>query len=131
MGRATGGRLTRDYLWDNDGDACRYAQIEKCKGGLILVGSRLPNGYKLYDMIGNAWEWTASPWRTNRNEIPANGRDTAGGSESRVLRGASSDNQVQGGGGDGGAPRLSGRGNFSPGSRGDDVGFRLVARIAP
>ena len=32
------------------------------------VGSFPPNGYGLFDMIGNAWEWTAD-WYTDRHEV--------------------------------------------------------------
>ena len=125
---ARAGRYTQAYLWaDNASDAeiCRHAQTVKCPGGAKTVGGRLPNDYKLYDMIGNVWEWTASPWRDARGALPVNGREVAAGvSGPRSVRGASFSGVVGGLG-------LSYRGRGTPGVRNDYVGFRLVARIAP
>ena len=126
---ARGGRYAQKFLWEegaSDAEKCRHAQIHACPGDVIPVGSRLKNGYNLYDMIGNTWEWTASPWQDKRSAIPSNGREAADGvSAPRVVRGASFSN------GGGGWLALGDRGGFTPGHRSINIGFRLVARIAP
>ena len=76
-------------------------------------------------MIGNVWEWTASPWRDERSALPAHGREALTGvSGPRALRGASFSYFD-------GWLALSGRDGYAPGVRSSGVGFRLVARIAP
>ncbi len=37
--------------------------------GTAPVGTFPPNGYGLYEMTGNTWEWTTDPW-TDRHRVP-------------------------------------------------------------
>ncbi len=57
----------------------------------IDVGSLgVANGFGLYDMAGNAWEWCMDNWHGNYNGAPVDGSAWGGGDTSyRVLRGGS------------------------------------------
>lgn len=66
--------------------------------GTAPVGCFKPNGYGLYDMVGNVWEWTADwyrPGHTREAAINPTGphfdqlRVAAGRSPSRVIKGGS------------------------------------------
>jgi eukaryotic-like serine/threonine-protein kinase len=62
----------------------------------VEVGSFPPNGFGLYDMHGNVWEWCADHWHDNYQGAPIDGSawidKNAETSAWRVLRGGSWDN---------------------------------------
>lgn len=82
---------------------CNYANIadstttigwrtDKCSDGFAAtapVGSFKANGFGLYDMQGNVWEWLADCWNRNHSGIPLDGRARTkfGGCSTRVQRG--------------------------------------------
>ncbi len=86
------------------------------------VGSFAPNGYGLYDMAGNVWEWCADWWDGGYYaNSPDNNPLGADSGEARVLRGgswydASSD------------LRVAVRGRGFPSYSTDIVGFRCVSQ---
>jgi formylglycine-generating enzyme required for sulfatase activity len=66
------GRPTANY-WQGPFPLADTAQDGHA--GLAPVGCYAPNAFRLYDMIGNAWEWTKDPY-TGPRQPHANG-DTA------------------------------------------------------
>jgi len=129
---ARGGLSGKRYPWGDNiacGDACYGRQqyqpcynYNKLPNDTQKVGSYAPNGYGLYDMAGNVWEWTNDLYADNYYSVsPTNDPTgpTSGGY--RVLRGGSWDSNP-------GNLRVSSRLStyFLPAGRGSDVGFRCA-----
>ena len=109
---ARGGLKNKKYPWGNDESKARdYANYlwmggkDKWARSTAPVGSFKPNGYGLYDITGNAWEW-CQDWSDSDKEA-------------RVIRG---------GGWRGGTGRLrvARHGYASPPNGNNDDGFRCV-----
>ena len=87
-------------------------------------GSFKPNGFGLYDMLGNVWQWTADCWNEAYDGAPGNGSVwTTEDCKRRVIRGGSWSSIPRG-------VRAADRSGIVAGSRGSGAGFR-VARTPP
>jgi formylglycine-generating enzyme required for sulfatase activity len=89
------------------------------------VGQKAANGFKLYDMLGNVWEWTAD-WFKDRYEGDGLAVDPHGppNGESRVLRGGAWNGVAS-------DVRESYRISHRPGGRGSSgIGFRCAGEIS-
>jgi formylglycine-generating enzyme required for sulfatase activity len=83
------------------------------------VGSFAANGFGLYDMVGNVWEWTEDCFHYTYNGAPADGSAwTSGDCSERVWRGGSWHDSPQ-------EVRSASRNRFSAANRNGDFGFRV------
>ena len=85
---ARGGSEMTCYSWGNE-----LSQENACYGGPDAprpVGCYPPNGFGLYDMIGNVWEWCDDRFADVSQGLPAKNNPTNNDlAENRVLRGGS------------------------------------------
>jgi formylglycine-generating enzyme required for sulfatase activity len=88
---ARGGLVGKEFTWGDDESVAReyahYGSWNDGKGTTKPVGSFKPNGYGLYDMAGNVWEWCADLYSSDHG-----GRVLRGGSwndKTNILRVAS------------------------------------------
>jgi formylglycine-generating enzyme required for sulfatase activity len=138
---ARGNTDTARYWGDNPNEACRYANVtdtttgpggigwgtkHECSDGYFFtapVGSYTPNAFGLYDMLGNAGEWTADTYHDSYNSAPSDGSEWQGDGAGRVLRGGSWYVVPYN-------SRSAFRNDITPAARGSDDGFR-AARTLP
>jgi formylglycine-generating enzyme required for sulfatase activity len=88
------------------------------------VGQKRPNGFGVYDMHGNVWEWCQDGWHENYDGAPTDGRAWEQGSDNqRVVRGGSWLDLA-------GDCRAAFRFRSAPDIRDDGVGVRVAVRLA-
>ena len=131
---ARGGLRDAVFPWGDAPDPNRANYDESGIDDTSAVGCFPANGFGLYDMVGNVWEWTRSLWGKDR-ETPEfrypyrpgdkKREDLRAGSEVlRVMRGGSFRNNRN-------FVRCAFRSRVRPLSRDDYLGFRVVLRSAP
>jgi len=98
-----------NYAWYDDNSNSKTHEVKQ----------KQPNGYGLYDMSGNVWEWC---WDWYSSSTPTGGQDPTGASgRFRVMRGGSWHF-------DAGRAARAYRGPINPVDRGNNLGLRLVSR---
>ena len=87
------------------------------------VGSFEPNGFGVYDVHGNVWEWVEDCWNISYRRAPTDGSAwLRGDCDSRVLRGGSWGDRPEG-------LRSADRSWSTTGGRNDFFGFRVARTL--
>ena len=132
---ARGDRYGRDYAWGDSLDPHK-ANFGENIGDTTPVGTYDMNGYGLYDMTGNVWEWCLDEYDTNFYAISPSRNPLAGGTlkdvlsnwkdvrSVRVLRGGSWASNAK-------FVRVSDRTRFTPKITNNARGFRCVKPVTP
>jgi formylglycine-generating enzyme required for sulfatase activity len=111
---------------DRPADLNLIAQYKNNSNNYVQpVGMRRPNGFQIYDMIGNVWEWCEDVFHLNYDGAPADGSAWLTNDElgQKVKRGGSFTTRNFD------ILRCAARASESAGSRDVETGFRVVATV--
>ncbi len=118
------GRQRLDSERIREGDRANYLKrLEENGNNLHEVGLKRANGFGLYDMLGNVWEWVNDWYDPGyyQNSPSQDPLGTSSGQE-RAARGGSWGDSP-------GYVRVSGRNRLFPGYRFDIIGFRCGGEV--
>ena len=124
---ATRAGTTTAYPWGDD-IGKNKANCATCGSkwdwlGTAPVGSFVPNGFGLYDMVGNVWEWVADCSHGSYSKAPSDGSAWMSGDCNRhVVRGGSYNRPPE-------FLRSALRHRFTNDSRIDVLGFRVARTL--
>ena len=122
------GTTTRYYFGDDANQLGDYAWGgENSNGTTHPVGQKKPNGWGLYDMSGNVWEWCEDDWHDSYAGAPDDGtawidNDNCSQSEKCLRGGSWFSNPIN--------CRSANRFRDNPDLHGSNIGFR-VACVSP
>jgi formylglycine-generating enzyme required for sulfatase activity len=123
---ATRAGTTTEYYFGNDAaklDSVAWYNANS-EGKTHPVGEKSPNAFGLYDLHGNAWDWTLDCYNASYVGAPADGSPwTTGDCNARVLRGGSWYQPSEG-------LRSARRGRTASTRRVNNFGFRVASPIA-
>lgn len=117
---ARGGLKNKVFPWGDEQPTPLLANFGENVGKTTPVGNYPSNGFGLYDMAGNVWEWTTDWYQPTSHERKPDSRNILG--IDKVIRGggwAYPSNDLA----------CSRRGRCWPRIGGTNIGFRLVADI--
>lgn len=140
---ARAGTTTPYYWGDNADSICGHGNVADLSGKQAIpswatravanctdgyaytapVGSFPPNGFGLYDMGGNAWQWTEDCGHDNYDGAPTDGTAwTTGECKTRIVRGADWHREPR-------AARAASHIGSRPGDPYGSVGFRVARTL--
>ena len=120
------GTTTEYSFGDKQADFVEYGwSLHDSKGTTHPVGKKKPNAWGLYDMHGNVWEWCEDTYVHNYQGAPTDGTARVEKKMTKALRGGCwSDATLIW------AAGSAARHNSAPVNASNNVGFRVVLRVA-
>jgi len=134
---ARGGLSSTTYPWGNASADATHANFNWNLGNTVAVGTYRANGYGLYDMAGNVWEWCLDEYNRDFYSVSPVRNPLSGGPNIQWLLGNYTSIQfwrvLRGGAWDFSATdlRSSVRYNGVPAGTDGTTGFRCVRAVSP